>query len=197
VSATVTYAPPIPRPFNSYRDPSREYVLLATGAPWIPGPTRMHRARTVLERVGGTGVVTHLWCGSHRYDPPTALVTEADTICGTCEGRAIGAGQPSTLELLTRPHEVSPLLFSPRVASPGKTCPGVGTVLGDPDRRLCFVCGESVKFRGMGGPWRSRYCLESHAPGPGLIAPCVWHGWSSLVMRGSDVVCACATEGNP
>lgn len=192
VSATVAYAPPIPRPFNRYADPSREYTFVSEGAPWLPGVTRVHRVRTVLERVGGRGLVTYLWCGQSRYDPPTAIVTPEDTICGTCEGRAIGAGQPSTLELLTRPHAVAPMLFSPRVASPGKNCPGAGTALGDPDQRLCFVCGASVKFRGMGGVWRSRYCLESHAPGAGLIESCIWHGWTSLVLVGEQVVCACA-----
>lgn len=191
--SNVRYAYPIPSPYNGHHDACWRYTLATEGPAFLRSATRIHRVRALRHRVDSDGVVTELWCGSHRYDLPIQTIDRHDPVCGTCEGRAIGAGQPSTLQLLTEPSATAHLLFKPRQPDPPRWCPGSGTMLGDPERHLCYVCGEHVSYRGLGSPYRPSYGMVRHEPAV-LVAPCNWHAWKSLVLKGQRAVCICTTQ---
>jgi hypothetical protein len=79
------------------------------------------------------------------------------------------------------------LLFTPRqiVAAP-KSCPGSRSRLyADTEAYnygVCLVCRDRTKLRATGGPYRSDVGLITHAPGPGLIEACQFHGWRDLTV---------------
>lgn len=131
------------------------------------------------------------WCGpaigTTRSGPP--IFTDAppakEPLCGTCEGRAIGADP-----------EHPEWLFMPRGATPPKLCPGSQTMWvredqGHRARGTCLVCQDVVKLRGFGGAYNWNYGIQRHAPGPGLVAPCELHGWRHLLRMGDLITCRC------
>ncbi|MFF7171571.1 hypothetical protein [Streptomyces pseudovenezuelae] len=151
--------------------------------------SRWHRPRSGY-REGVGRVVLNLWCGpyvSGDYLTRTIPVT-GERICGTCEGRAAGAGQ------IPQP-EGRELVFNPRELHRPRYCPGSRTVLyqEQPGGRVgrCLVCSTYEPVRAMGGPYDPRFAITQHPPGPGLVSPCPWHRWKQLVAHDAHAVCAC------
>jgi hypothetical protein len=119
-------------------------------------------------------------------EPPTP-----DPLCGTCEGRYIGARTDERW------------LFQPERLMPPKRCPGSQTLFvredqGRYNRATCLVCGEVVKMGARGGPYSSHWDARVHEPGPGLIDGCPFHAWRELTLALTDtgqqvVACRCQT----
>ncbi|MFS8200514.1 hypothetical protein ACLVWQ_17730 (plasmid) [Streptomyces sp. CWNU-52B] len=162
--------------------------------------SRWHRPRSG-SRYPQDRVVYGAWCGygiggSERAgaflaaDEPPA----GEPVCGTCEGRAAGAGQ-----------DASPtgrlLLFSPRDIDPPKNCPASRTSMYEalPGGRVgqCRACGDHQPLRAMGGPYNPRYAIVQHPTGAALVPPCPFHRWRQLTTaEDGHVLCACGREIN-
>lgn len=150
---------------------------------------RWHRPRSGIH-IGLTGrTVYHTWCGQSMFPDRTLTAEqlgEGDKVCGTCEGRAIGAGQDDW------PVPGGPaLLFEPRRLTPPKRCPGSrnGRLYREEGRSVvrCLACGELVR-----GWYRSyTYGPVNHEPGRGLVAGCPFHAWDHLVIHDGRPVCSC------
>jgi hypothetical protein len=163
---------------------------------------RWHRVRSGVryERWGHTS--WSLWCGQHasqggkRGDCLAAgAPLDGAPVCGTCEGRALGAGQEVT------PDGMPELVFSPRRLDPPPRCPGSRDerlwvpIPGGLDVGRCLACGLIAAVRASGGPYNPRVGLVVHVPGPGLIPGCPFHGWANVGRHespdGPVAVCAC------
>lgn len=155
--------------------------------------SRWHRPRSGVR--WGTGRISYqLWCvgnvqgGFLSTDHPPA----GDLVCAMCDGKSVGAGQepdgPPGRELV----------FQPRHITPPKHCPGSRKELFEelPGGRVgrCLVCSDLSPLRAMGGPYASRYAIVQHPPGTGLVAPCPFHRWRSLVNRDGRAICSCGRE---
>lgn len=188
--------------------PSRppEATPLTTGPRYVRGRgnSRWHRARAGYRQSGRTLFV--FWCGPHRWDRPedrawlTDDLPEREPVCGTCVGRALGAGQDQV------PADLPPLVFSPRWITPPRLCPGSGSeqLIGEPPAPaqgsvgVCLACGDLVAVRSMGGPWNPRYGLQRHVAGPGLVPACPWHAWQYIGRRNDDTAgCRCGWRTDP
>jgi predicted RNA-binding Zn-ribbon protein involved in translation (DUF1610 family) len=163
------------------------------------GMGRWHRPRSGvhLNRHGQT--VFHVWCGQGvRFgDAITAAALPADQfLCGTCEGRAIGAGHLPTGTPLNEA-----LLFQPQSSAPPPArCPSHRLSVSNRFPHgvfACPVCGEATRLRAAGGPYNSRLIIEGHAPGPGLIAPCPFHRWDWPALREGLARCGCGAPIRP
>lgn len=191
----VALLPPIP----SCGDRSHVLEVLKTGPSFVRSRNGRywHRPRSGVRLVALGNLLPertsyHLWCGqiAHasriitRQAPPMDL-----PVCGTCDGRALGAGQiPSETDYATE--------FTPRGIDPPARCPGSGTDLYervDAAGRIgrCLVCGELGRLRSAGSTYRSTFGIAIHAPGPGLTGRCDLHGWNLLTVRDGHVVCRC------
>lgn len=157
---------------------------------------RWHRPRSGTRRPGRATV--SFWCGAGYVDLDVAMaadsVPEAEPVCGTCEGRALGAGQDDTPAGLPR------LAFEPRWLSPPAVCPGSGRnsvyrgLVEDLRRNVCrcLVCGVYVPLRASGGPYNPSYGPARHEPGDDLFSPCPWHAWNYPARRPDGTVgCSC------
>lgn len=156
-----------------------------------PGNSRWHRVRAGVQRERWT--TWDLWCGpfmQQRDDRPILTADELDAaepVCGTCVGRALGAGQDEV------PAGMPDLVFSPRWQTRPKRCPGSGSedLIGRPavpaqlSVGVCLACGDMVAVRGMGRRYDPRIGLTSHAPGDGLLVACPFHAWQYVVRRPS------------
>lgn len=166
------------------------------------GSGRWHRTRSGTHHATRGNTVFHLWCGQavHVGDALIAgTLPEDQPLCGTCEGRACGAGHPATGTPLNEA-----LLFEPRSAAPPPArCPshrfGEWKLGGLPLRGVfaCPVCGSATRLRAAGGPYNSHSVIEGHAPGPGLIAPCPFHRWDWPALRDGVVACGCGAPIRP
>lgn len=186
---------------------------------------RWHRIRSGFLRTGyavvSDGTTYNLWCGPfvtvggpvrlaransrQAITSPVFPTGDGLPLCGTCEGRYLGA------------HPAAPeLRFDPaRHKLPGgRWCPGWGGQTSwssinayvqikapTPEQRavgrfpaFCLVCASVVPLRGGGGPYRGWWGLTRHEPGPNLIDPCPFHGWKELTEHGGRVVCRCTLE---
>lgn len=163
------------------------------------GQSRWHRIRSGMQWEGGSRSY-NLWCGTSVSDRnvkagPPLLVDDlpaGDEVCGTCAGRALGAGQDET------PPGLPPLRFDPRWINPPSVCPGSGDSglwVSVPDSWnvvRCLVCGLLVSGRASGGAYNPRWGAVKHAPGGGLVQPCPFHAWNYLRRRdGEQVGCGC------
>lgn len=184
---------------TSHRPP--EATPLTTGPRYVRGQgnSRWHRVRCGYTQRGRT--LFTFWCGPHLWDTPpdrrawlTDDLPEHEPVCGTCVGRALGAGQDQV------PSDLPPLVFSPRWLTPPRWCPGSRSedLIGEPPGPaqgsvgLCLACGDLVAVRAMGGPWNPRYGLQRHPAGPGLVPPCPWHGWQFIgLSRDGSAGCRC------
>lgn len=163
------------------------------------GMGRWHRPRSGVHLKRFDRTVFHSWCGQgiHVGDAITAAELPADDrLCGTCEGRACGAGYPSTGTPLNEA-----LLFEPySSAPPPARCPSRQLSVSDRFPHgvfACPVCGEPTRLRAAGGPYNSRLIIEGHAPGPGLIAPCPFHRWDWPSLRDGVARCGCGAPSRP
>ncbi|MFB7081243.1 hypothetical protein [Streptomyces sp. NPDC056308] len=151
-----------------------------------------HRPRSGLKYPSGC-ITLALWCtGYVSGDYLSADEAPADEpVCGTCDGRAAGAGQ------IPGP-DGRRLVFAPRDAQPLRNCPGSRTALYEEQTGgrvgRCRVCGAYDSIRAVGGPCNSRAAIVQHEPGPALIEPCPFHRWKYLVAVGQDVACACTPK---
>ncbi|MEH0417869.1 hypothetical protein [Streptomyces sp. B21-083] len=162
------------------------------------GMSRWHRPRSGVRFTDRERTVYGCWCGygvggSEKAgaflaaDEPPA----GELVCGTCEGRAAGAGQDDS-------PTGRALVFSPRSIAPPKNCPasrrGLYAELPGGRVGLCLACGDHQPLRAMGGPYNSRYAIVQHPPGAGLVAPCPFHRWQQLVAVDGRVRCECGRE---
>ena len=159
--------------------------------------SRWHRIRAGMQWPSGR-VSLQYWCGQQVSDSPDGdqlwtvdELPESELACGTCVGRALGAGQDDV------PADLPPLRFDPRWQTPPRHCPGSRSerlwVQVSASVGRCLACGEFVGIRAMGGGGYNYgyFGAVQHDPGPGLVAPCPFHAWHRLVRRGEDVACAC------
>lgn len=192
---TVALLPPVTNSVLSVHD----MEALTVGPRFVRtrGMSRWHRPRSGVRFVERDRVVYSCWCGygvggSDRAasflaaeEPPAG-----DPVCGTCEGRAAGAG-----------HDNSPtgrkLLFSPRHVEPPKTCPASRKGLFEelPGGRVgrCLVCGDMQPLRAMGGAYNPRYAIVQHPTGQALVPPCPFHRWRNLKAVDGRITC-CGKE---
>lgn len=167
------------------------------------GMSRWHRVRSGRRYADGR-VTYGFWCGPFAHGgrkqggPPllTDEVPVGEQVCGTCEGRALGAGQDVT------PDGMPDLRFDPRWLRPPAVCPGSSKqdLLVALDDRLrvgrCLVCGVFDSIRALGrGIGSYGYGLVKHSPGPDLVQPCPWHAWQYLTRRGDVAGCSCGWSG--
>lgn len=202
---TVTLLPPVTGSLCSpIQDWPRDVAL--TEAPNFMrshASTRWHRVRAgvSMQRPWGLTVVYRYWCGQATFaDRSLGVETlpDQELLCGTCEGRAIGAGQ------ISRPG-LDGLVFSPMWIDPPAICPGsknlqlVARLDNEWREGRCLVCGHVDKLRYAGGPYNGRTNILRHPPGDDLVAPCEFHAWRMLVAArfpNGDVavVCRCMIE---
>jgi hypothetical protein len=173
-----------------------------------PGMSRWHRPRSAYQPhpAGATAasgrrmdhVAWLLWCGQTAYDGATPVlraeqVPDGEPVCGTCEGRALGAGQDNLPVGLPR------LRFDPRWITPPTLCPGSGRAdIAEqvPSARgsiaRCLACGQLEAMRGRGSAYYPSYGLTRHPPGDGLLPPCWWHAWHHITLVAPGRAgCAC------
>ncbi|WP_157475779.1 hypothetical protein [Parafrankia sp. EUN1f] len=175
----------------------RVAIPLTEGPRYVrtPGMGRWHRIRSGYQvRDESRGPSWRLWCGQHigyygvfEVDEPPA----GEPACGTCEGRAIGAGQvenPLTVDLAYEPW-----MWDTPTLCPG---PGRGLYVAEGFRvGRCLVCQLLAPTRVTGGPYRAQMSLTKHPPGPGLMTPCPFHGWFHLrAVDGAAVCWPCRTD---
>lgn len=197
MARTVPYVPPTPTGSTYHFDPDLREII-REGPAYIRTrlSTRWHRVRSAYHWIPEWAPddlrTTYLyWCGAHAGKGPL-LADEppaGEPRCGTCEGRYAGHFR-----------DERGWLFEPRLTdlSP-KVCPGSATDLyaeiPDPQpwsMRRCLVCSDHVRGRALGSWWNGTWGLTRHAPGPGLIAPCEWHGWKNLTQANGAAMCRCA-----
>ncbi len=152
----------------------------------------------------------HLWCGqsastgrSPRQGAAPGLLTinrlptDGAPVCGTCEGRAVGAGHPAAAIA----GQTRALLFEPRRLEL-RVCPGYlfaeYRVTRYRLRCTCLICGVTdLRLTGgsRGYGW-TPVRAAPHEPGPGLVPGCPFHAWRQLVLDDSGRVgCSCGGGG--
>lgn len=206
---TVTYEPPLSRSSAQVGESLLREVI-EEGPPFIRGPrsTRWHRVRSgqrvYREWTDSISESYTTWCGqgmfdrSHRgYGAPmlAETVTDGDPLCGTCEGRSIGA-DPEHPEWLFSPMRLIPPRWCPgsrteRLAVELPAAPGIR----HPAR--CLVCGVVARMSAGGSWWGGTWGIRQHEPGPELIPGCPWHAWRELVVAlndNNDRVAACRCQ---
>ena len=150
-------------------------------------------------------IAWHYWCSSGSASSTDGLTLDelpddGVPVCGTCEGRATGAGFPSGTIAVSMAHG---LVFSPRSVKVPKVCPGSGKhgeslferFPGDRVGR-CLVCNTVVAIRCGGGAYNPWMGPQSHEPGPELIPRCPLHQWRSLTVVAGVAMCRC-DDRNP
>lgn len=165
------------------------------------GMSRWHRPRSGTHHSDHGRTSFTLWCGQlvRSTDLIQALtVPDGEPLCGTCEGRAVGAGHPPVAVEVR-----SALLFEPasRYRRP-PWCPAGKLWLYDTLARTlpwretfgCPVCSEHVRTRAAGGWANSHVKIAAHPPVGDMVAPCPFHGWDQLGWRVDErrAVCGCA-----
>jgi hypothetical protein len=154
--------------------------------------SRWHRPRTGVRWPDGR-ITYGLWDGAGFVAMPGGLAVDTRPddglpVCGTCDGRAAGAGQIAGPDGRT-------LLFTPRHVQPPRWCPGSRSALYEalPGGRVgrCLVCSDMQPLRAMGGPYDGRYAIVQHPPGAALVGPCPFHRWRSLTATAGRVHCTC------
>jgi hypothetical protein len=164
-----------------------------------PGNSRWHRPRSGYQHPNGR-VCVNFWCGPYGSDGPgidrllyVDEVPAGEPVCGTCVGRALGAGQDEV------PPPLPKLRFDPRWVTPPARCPGsrsrtlwVAIPGGHHNIGRCLACDLIVPIRVVGrgyNAWGGG--PTNHTPGPGLIEPCPFHAWNRVDVRDGVVGCAC------
>lgn len=164
-----------------------------------PGMSRWHRPRSGVAYPDGRRSY-HVWCGQLigcilRAGGALAVdVRPADDlpVCGTCDGRAAGAGQ------IPGP-DGRRLAFTPRWQTPPRWCPGsrsgrLYAPLPGGTAGRCLACSDTHPLRAMGGPYASRTAMVQHPPGAELLPPCPWHAWRQFTATNGRPHCACGHQ---
>jgi len=162
-----------------------------------PGNSRWHRVRSGRQWPDGR-VSLDYWCGPFATDGPGVdkmlyrdAVPSDDPVCGTCVGRALGAGQDEA------PTDLPNLVFSPRWQEPPRYCPGsrsrtLWTPVSGHNVGRCLACDDLVAIRAIGrgyNAWGGGPVI--HVPGANLVDPCPFHAWRRIVARDGRPVCGC------
>lgn len=193
----------------AYQSPDIRGPYAPDGLPLAEGPryvrsaqqSRWHRVRDAHTQADGV-IVYHQWCGQTVFDRTAVAyfpVLARDEIlpdepaCGTCVGRAIGAGQDPA------PDGMPELVFSPASAKVPSQCPGsrredlyVQAQAANWRVVMCLACRLLVPGRASGSPYTPIWGPVRHAPGPNLIPPCPWHRWHQVVKVAPDLAgCRC------
>lgn len=130
----------------------------------------------------------HTWCGQSLHNPiPIDTPNQLTPLCGTCEGRAVGAGWPTWTETITNNHGPLTLLrFTPRPDfDPPNLCPGSLSEyhLAEPGNwrsGTCLICHAHVKLRASSSGYNpSRWGPQRHKP-EHMIPPCRHHAWLQI-----------------
>lgn len=194
---TVALLPPVSSGFGAWRgqlpiNSARRYVRGA-------GNSRWHRVRSGAQYPTGR-VVLNYWCGPGAHDGPDLdRLLYADELpplepaCGTCVGRALGAGQDAV------PADLPPLRFDPRWLQPPAKCPGSRSRTlwapipnGGHNVGRCLVCADVLAVRVVGRGYDAYGAGPVfHPPGRGLVGPCPFDAWNRLTVKGDRVGCAC------
>lgn len=189
---SVVLEPPLTRSGAwAYGKPHNYGQPLATGPRYVRtrNMSRWHRSRSGTRR--DDHVTYYLWCGAGYVSGEFLAVEQISDglpACGTCEGRACGAGQDEW------PGD-GELLFSPRRLIPPKYCPGsrrerfaveIGRSVGQ-----CLACGTVAPMRCMGSVYSGKYAITQHEPGPGLVPGCPFHAWNELAIHDGTAKCLC------
>ncbi|MEV7358176.1 hypothetical protein [Kitasatospora sp. NPDC091276] len=188
---TVRLLPPI----SSLGLHGPDAVPLADGPRYVRTErmTRWHRVRSGV-RYGSGRTVYQLWCTGtvfddhflSREDLPTGA-----TVCGPCDGRAVGAGQEPN------GPDGRVLVFTPRDLAPPAICPGsrsdrLSQAIPPGTVGQCLACLDLHPVRAMGGPYNPRAAIVQHPPGGGLPDPCPFHRWKYLeATPEGGLRCAC------
>ncbi len=165
------------------------------------GNSRWHRPRNATTWPDGRTIFAY-WCGPHGTDGgkygPLWLTDEppaGEPVCGTCVGRALGAGQDDT------PAGLPPLRFDPRWLSPPARCPGsnsrtLWTPVGGHRCGRCLVCGDVLPIRAVGRGYNAWGAGPvAHPPGTAMVEPCPFHAWHRLEPNGDTARCGCGYPG--
>jgi len=192
-----------------YSGPAKRTIRVTKMAPFVAtkAMTRSHRPRhariyvyenpKVRDRWHQTRLSVDLWCGQIARNPTLHSVPmDGLPLCGTCEGRAVGAGYPTTEELINGDADLTryPLLFSPRqdFAPPGRCpnldcddVPGTGSY-------CCVVCGHLGRWA-QGNGYCTANHMAHHKPADGMCPPCPNHAWNELKWhpRSRWLACKC------
>lgn len=190
---TVALEPPLTRS-GPWR---HDGVALLVGPRYVrtSGMSRWHRVRSGSRKSNGS-VTWHLWCGQMANESNlkageilTAERPDDLPSCGTCEGRARGAGQDDW------PGD-GEIVFSPRRLSPPKHCPASRRdrffVEVSPRVGRCLVFGSYESLRCMGGIYNGYWGIVQHQPADGLIPGCPFHAWAYLTIHNGRAVCQCS-----
>src|SRR5258708_3084610 len=121
-AVSVVLEPPLTRSGVSLFGRVRRDEALVVGPRYVRtgGLSRWHPSRKGTRYADGR-VSYGLWCGAGFVSGEFLTadrVADDFPVCGTCEGRACGAGQDDW------PGDGPGLLFSPRRLTPPKYCPG-------------------------------------------------------------------------
>jgi hypothetical protein len=185
----------------------RGQMPLLAAPRYVRGPSnsRWHRNRSGMQWPTGR-ITIHFWCGPSGHTSPQRDVLHfvdnipaGEPACGTCVGRALGAGQDEV------PADLPPLRFDPRWLAPPRFCPGsrsrelwqpVGSAAHSVGQ--CLVCGELVAIRAIGRGYNAWGAGPvHHTPGGGLVEPCPFHAWQRIVARDGRAVCDCGWPPEP
>lgn len=205
---TVVLEPPITSgmPY-AYSDIEGENRPLLTAPRYLRGSGmgRWHRPRSGFTIARDNHrIVYRLWCGQSLNDAAQCITADqpprGEPVCGTCEGRSVGAGQDEW------PDPDKTLLFEPRwrLTRPA-VCPGSQRqdLCEDVAQRVvrCLPCGELVPCRAYGGSkWSGPdgYGAAKHEPGLNLVPGCPFHAWRYLAKAADGTVaCGCKVNRRP
>lgn len=192
LTPTTALLPPAPSG-NPYWRPRRDDDEPLDYAPaFMISPSRRahycHRPRSGHRRPDGRTSYSS-WCGQLLYNPiPVDRPDAATPLCGSCEGKAVGAGWPAASDIVLGAvtFPVVPQRFTPRpYFDPPRRCPGGQRDLYLPDpanwrRGTCMVCGAAVALRASGAWWSDSSFGPVHHPPEHIIPPCRWHAWRYL-----------------
>lgn len=190
---TVVLEPPLSRSGVWLPPEHTMPVPLLTGPRFVRGPaaSRWHRPRSGT--ADGDQVTYHVWCGQIVYRREGFASAEelprSAPLCGTCDGRSVGAGQ-DTWQVEGGPE----LVFTPHRLTPPKRCPGSRKTWCEELSRSvgrCLVCGAIEPLRASGGPYNPVWGMANHEPGPDLVPGCPFHAWRELLLADGLVICGC------
>ncbi|MCK2024603.1 hypothetical protein KZC52_16870 [Microbacterium sp. kSW2-24] len=179
---------------RQYTIAERNGATVLTEAPMFGRTKKMSRWH--VPRTGtvyANGRISYgVWCSASYLTVGDALLTDVPDdsvpVCGTCVGRAQGAGH--ALPVVEVTHAAG-IVFEPRFVRRPRTCPGAKRSSWHAvNHRVgrCIVCGEYMPIRAKGGPYDGFTALVAHAPGAGLVDPCPLHAWDRIT---ADGICSC------
>lgn len=160
--------------------------------------SRWHVPRTGTLRDGVMRSFT-IWCSAAILRPddlkrPALMVDEITDdvpVCGTCVGKATGAGH--AVPAIAVEHEGG-LIYLPHQVRIPSTCPGSNYITWHEVNVFvgrCLVCLDYMPIRHSRGYETGYSRLRVHTPATTLVDPCPWHAWDRITAEG---ICSCGAE---